>query len=90
MTTLPDSPVGKGVATTTTAANTATKPRERPDDDYEPVTSCIPLGSPPGGYVVPSPPPPSHSPLSPPPVATPTPENGDGAGEEDVYESIEN
>ena len=72
------------MAITTTAANTATKHRERPDDDYEPVTSCSPLGSPPGGYVVPSPPPPSHPPLSPPPVATPT------QGEEDVYESIEN
>ena len=50
--------------------------------------SPAPLGSTPGGYLVPSPPPlSSHRPLPPPPVATPTPVNVGGAGEEDVYEN---
>ena len=76
MTTLPGSPDGKGVAITTTA-NTAyelTKHGGRLEDEYELVSS-----PPPGGYVVPSPPP-SHQPL------VPT-ENVGGAGDA-VYEPI--
>ena len=86
MTTVPGSPDGKSVTIATTATNTGAKHGERSDDEFGPVTS--PLGSTPGGYLVPSPPPlSSHRPLPPPPVATPTPVNVGGAGEEDVYEN---
>ena len=92
MTTLPGSPDVKDVAFTTTT-NRAYEPIKhggRLEDEYDLVS---PPEGPPGVYVnvVPSPPAPSsHQPLPavPPPVATPTPENGGGAGDEAVYEPI--
>ena len=89
MTALSDSTVVEGVALTTTA-NTAygmMRHGERPEDEYE-VMSSTPE-NPPQMYEVSSPPS-SNQPLPtiPPPVATPTSGNVGEANQESVYEPI--